>query len=103
MVYVSFCRQLNDFIGVRSGLPEDRRAELGNMVGDRLSRYVSLSPTGTRFKVKPRGYAGDNVMLQMVYDRAPQGESHLAKAVDALFLAMPATEAVRHRRRILHN
>jgi len=99
--YLSFCRQLNDIIGVRSGLPKQRREELGKFVGDRLASCVALGASGNRWKTKPRGYAGDNVSLQMIYDRIPQGDNHLAKAIDALFLTMPSTEAVRARRKIL--
>mmetsp|Transcript_57804 Transcript_57804/g.161314 ORF Transcript_57804/g.161314 Transcript_57804/m.161314 type:complete len:354 (+) Transcript_57804:101-1162(+) len=99
--YIRFCRQLNDLIGAPSQLPEQQRTELGALAGERLAPYVELAMSASRWRSKPRGYAGDDVSIQMIYDRRPSGDTSFAKAIDALFLEMPAAQAVRNRRRLL--
>lgn len=99
--YVSFCSQLNDLIGDRSIISVSRRAELGNLVCQDLSSYVASAASASRWRGKPRGYAGDDVSIQMIYDHRPRGEDAFTRAIDSLFLGMSAAQAVRNRRRIL--
>lgn len=100
-VYVSFCCRLNELIGYTSRLSAEHRARLGSVVGQRLSPYVKLAASGSRWRGKPRGYAGDDVSIQMIYDYRPSGEGLFAQTLDSLFLGMPAAQAVRNRRKML--
>lgn len=72
------------------------------LAGQRLSAYVKASPSASRWKSKPRGYAGDDVSIQMIYDhQSPLDHHDITTAMDALFLEMPAAHAVRTRRGLL--
>ncbi len=47
---------------------------------------------------KPRGYAGDYLTIQMMYDAVPHGEGHFGQAVDTWAMGQPCPRAVRNRR-----
>merc|ERR1719331_3397682 len=99
--YSGFCRQLNHLIGEESSLPERSRIELGKLASQCLSPYVARAASANRWQSKPRGYAGDDVAIQMIYDNCPKGEGDFAKVLDSLFLGMAAAQAVRNRRRLM--
>lgn len=100
-IYVNFCRQLNDLIGDQSKLSESQRANVGAFVCQSLSPYVLCAASASRWQSKPRGYAGDDVSISMIYDQQPSGDSSYDKVIDSLFLSMPAAQAVRNRRLML--
>lgn len=99
--YVSFCARLNDLIGDRSEICSKRRAELGELVSQRLSPYVACAASASRWQSKPRGYAGDDVSIQMIYDHQLHSKATFAQAIDSLFLGMSSAQAVRNRRCML--
>lgn len=47
---------------------------------------------------KPRGYAGDFLMMEAIYKNVPHGATPLGRWLDAWVLAQPGFEAVRNRR-----
>ena len=47
---------------------------------------------------KPRGYAGDFLMMEALYRRQPEGETHLERWMDTWALELPGFQAVRNRR-----
>lgn len=46
---------------------------------------------------KPRGYAGDMELMRMITTRAEWGTTNYAVALNEVFLALPAADAVRNR------
>ncbi|MBI3213659.1 MAG: class I SAM-dependent methyltransferase [Mycobacterium sp.] len=77
--------------------------ELGAYVFRETYPYFSLSPLIARSYTKPRGYAGDYLTLQMVYDDRPVGTDRLGRHIDRWFLGIPASRAVKNRRRLLRD
>lgn len=54
-----------------------------------------------RTNLKPRGYAGDSLMMRMVYEREFKGGSLFSKFMHRHPLDTPAAEAVRNRRAVI--
>ncbi len=63
--------------------------------------YFALSTLIDRSYTKPRGYAGDYLTLQMVYDDRADGVRRLGPYIDRWFLDIPASRAVKNRRQLL--
>jgi hypothetical protein len=52
---------------------------------------------------KPKGYAGDFKMMEMIYRKKPEGDGKLGVMVDSWCLETAAAKAVRGRRRLLRD
>lgn len=64
-----------------------------------LHRTMLEDPYIARCVEKPRGYAGDAVLIDMIYDRRPpQGTSERGAAIFDVTIGFPVAEAVRLRR-----
>ena len=60
--------------------------------------YMMESPLHARTNLKPRGYAGDSAMMEMLYRNDYEGESTFGKILHKHSSNAPAAEAVRFRR-----
>lgn len=97
------CDSLSEQIRVHL-LDDDPDAdELGAFVRTETYPYLGLSTLIDRSYTKPRGYAGDYLTLQMVYDDEPDGVRRLGPHIDRWFLGIPASRAVKNRRRLLRD
>jgi SAM-dependent methyltransferase len=94
-------RVLNDHIGDRAPCSPVVKDMVGRSVQQELLPYVWLTHTAERFYAKPRGYAGDAETIARIYANEPGGHGRLGPALDAAFLAQPAAQAVRNRRRLM--
>jgi hypothetical protein len=63
--------------------------------------YLMRSRFAERTYYKPKGYAGDFLMIEMIYKNAPQGDGKLGTLIDDWLLNSTAARAVRGRRRLL--
>ncbi|HBA55130.1 MAG TPA: hypothetical protein DCZ04_11945 [Syntrophorhabdus aromaticivorans] len=63
--------------------------------------YFMRSRFAERAYYKPRGYAGDFQMMEMIYNNEPAGDGKLGKLMDAWCLESTAARAVRGRRAFL--
>ena len=63
--------------------------------------YVMRSRMAERAYYKPKGYAGDFMMMEMIYADQPSGDGKLGEMLDRWFLRSNAAEAVRGRRKLL--
>ncbi|ROR03192.1 cyclic nucleotide-binding domain-containing protein [Desulfosoma caldarium] len=63
--------------------------------------YLMRSRFAERAYYKPKGYAGDYLMMEMIYRHEPSGDGKLGFLVDAWCLNAPASRAVRGRRSLL--
>ncbi|WP_051288607.1 class I SAM-dependent methyltransferase [Mycobacterium sp. URHD0025] len=99
----SACNALSDQIHIhlRTGTPGTD--EMGAFVHRETYPYLGLSTLIDRSYTKPRGYAGDYLTLQMVYDDQPDGVRRLGPYVDRWFLDIPASRAVKNRRKLLRD
>jgi extracellular factor (EF) 3-hydroxypalmitic acid methyl ester biosynthesis protein len=103
--------QLRDvFFSLQSGFDAHMRTitdvreleEVGAIVQREWLPYVMLATTAERCYAKPRGYAGDFLTIEMMYQNEGQGAGRLGPILDNLFLDMPACHAVRNRRGLMN-
>jgi len=52
---------------------------------------------------KPKGYAGDYMMMEMLYQNTPDGDGKLGIVIDSWCLNTPSAQAVRNRKKLLAN
>jgi len=78
----------------------DRWAEARRALHDHpLHRVLMEDPYTARAAHKPRGYAGDAELIDLIYDRTPpHGSSTRAVSMFSNSIAFPVAEAVRQRR-----
>jgi len=92
---------LNTEIGDLSGLSESVRDKIGAQLQREILPYILLTRIGERYYAKPRGYAGDFLTIEWVYENKPQGVGRLGPLLDRCFLNLMAAQAVRNRRGLL--
>lgn len=63
--------------------------------------YYMRSRFAERAYYKPRGYAGDFMMMEMIYQNNPDGDGKIGQLVDGWCLNSASARAVRGRRRLL--
>ena len=63
--------------------------------------YFMRSRFAERAYYKPKGYAGDFLMMEMIYKNRPNGDGKLGSLVDGWCLETDAAKAVRGRRELL--
>jgi SAM-dependent methyltransferase len=63
--------------------------------------YFMRSRFAERAYYKPKGYAGDYLMMEMIYRNQPDGDGKLGRLVDDWCLNTDAAQAVRGRRELL--
>jgi len=63
--------------------------------------YIHLTQMARRALAKPRGYAGDFLTINMMYEDCAGGVPPLGPVIDDLFLKRPCCRAVQNRRGLL--
>jgi SAM-dependent methyltransferase len=66
-----------------------------------LLPYIQLTEIGERSWSKPRGYAGDYLTIEMVYENRPKGVGRIGPLLDSCLLNRAGVKAVRNRRNLL--
>lgn len=94
-------RLSSQLLGDGSPLTPNMREQLGVQLQAELLPYILLTSTIERCYSKPRGYAGDYLTIEKIYQNQPQGAGRIGALVDRLFLELPAAVAVRNRRPLL--
>lgn len=97
----SFCVLINDHIGARSPEPEYMKEEIGKRIRLEMLPFVLQAHIAERMYSKPRGYAGDYLTIQKIYENRPSGTGRIGPLLDRCFLNEPAARAVRNRRKLL--
>jgi extracellular factor (EF) 3-hydroxypalmitic acid methyl ester biosynthesis protein len=92
---------LEEAAGDASTEPEEMREKIGLQAQKHLLPYILLTRTAERLYGKPRGYPGDFMTLEMIYQNAPRGTSRIGAALDRCFLQAPFAAAVRERRTLM--
>lgn len=99
--FLDFSELLNRELGDNAPVEQHLREELGARVKVEVLPYLLLTGTAERCYSKPRGYAGDFMSIEMIYQNSPNGSGRLGPALDDCFLQTPAAKAVRNRRGLL--
>ena len=96
-------RALDELLEALWGAATD--AEAKSLLEPRFRSLVNpfflQSATLRRTFEKPRGYAGDYLMMEALYRNTPEGDTPLARWMDQWALALPGFAAVRFRCRLL--
>ena len=92
---------LDETAGDRSAEPREVRDEIGRLAARELAPYLLLTDATRRCLTKPRGYAGDYLMIKQIYERQIGGVRPIGKLVDSCFMESPTAAAVRNRRGLL--
>ncbi|MEW5739777.1 MAG: class I SAM-dependent methyltransferase [Myxococcota bacterium] len=79
-------------------LSPEQQERHGFYFRQQLWPFIELAPFMARTNLKPRGYAGDAEMMQMIYDDAWEGSSSFAKVLHKHPVEHPGAQAVRNRR-----
>ncbi|MEM7232517.1 MAG: cyclic nucleotide-binding domain-containing protein [Planctomycetota bacterium] len=99
--YKEFARRAQDILRESSGLAESVRNRLGSRLRQELLPFLSMSENAERWHSKPRGYAGDYLAIQRIYENQEKGSGTMGPALDRCFLEVSAARAVRNRRELL--
>jgi CRP-like cAMP-binding protein/SAM-dependent methyltransferase len=97
----AFCESFNQELGDASTASPELRREMGLRVQQEILPYMLLTKNGERWYSKPRGYAGDFLSIEWVYEDRAEGAGRIGPALDRCFLDLPAAQAVRNRRGLL--
>ena len=100
-VFEELSSELSALLGPQSGLKESTRAELSQRAHIELLPWILLTDVTARMYTKPRGYAGDYLTIQKIYEDRAGGVGHLGPAIDRAFLDQPPAQAVRNRRTLM--
>ena len=92
---------MHKWLGDDSFLSEKERDQVGSRIRREMAPYLLIANLSNRMYTKPRGYAGDFLTIQHMYDQQPQGTNKVGKLIDNIFLNNPAANAVQNRRGLL--
>lgn len=117
--------QRNEAVGCPDAKTEERCGEVLGELNDSLSEFKqAMAGTGyeevmwghvfmevfpyfmrshfaERAYFKPKGYAGDFLMMEHIYANEPKGEGKLGEIIDGFCLGRPGSLAIRGRRKLL--
>ena len=99
--FVDFCRVVNSAIGDSSEESEAVKNELGARLQREILPFMLLTKTTERFYSKPRGYAGDFLTIERIYQNRAAGAGRIGPLLDRCFLNTPAAKAIRNRRALM--
>ena len=98
----TMAQSLADGVCLRTDLQDDIRAQLGIRIKRELLPFMLLTDTTERFYSKPRGYAGDFLTIDNVYNLRVSGSGRVGQILDACVVVHePASKAVRNRRQLI--
>ncbi len=80
----------------------EHRPLMWGYVFKELFPYFMRSRFAERAYYKPKGYAGDFMMMELIYRQEPDGDGKLGCLIDDWLLKQVPPQAVRNRRRLMH-
>jgi len=93
-----FIETLSDLKEIISSFSKNNHNLHGLYLRKQLWDIIICSEFMMRTNIKPRGYAGDSEMMQMIYENGYRGDSTFGKLLYKISLEHPASQAVRNRR-----
>lgn len=98
-------RMLTKLLNETLGDPcaESRAAveQIGLRVQQEFLPYMLLTENAARWYTKPRGYAGDFLSIEYIYENEARGTAAVGRLLDRCFLDLQAAQAVRNRRPLI--
>jgi SAM-dependent methyltransferase len=94
-------RLLNETLGDQTSAPSAVVEQLGLRAQQEFLPYMLLTENAARWYTKPRGYAGDFLSIEFIYEDEPRGKGALGRLLDRCFLDLKAAQAVRSRRPLI--
>jgi len=94
-------RYINEQIGDASSIEKHNRERIGAQLQRELLPYVLLTDSAERWYSKPRGYAGDFLAIEHMYQNKESGKGRIGALIDRCFLDSPPVKAARNRRGLL--
>jgi len=99
--FLRIVSQMNILLGIKSKLSEYRRTWVASLIQKKFLPFILMSSITKRCYTKPRGYAGDYLSTQMIYDNKPGGVNNIGRFVDKVVMMIPPIVSMRNRRQIL--
>ncbi len=93
--------KLHELEGMVYGFSREEHECHGYYFRRLLWNVIMCSPLMRRTNLKPRGYAGDYIMMKMLYENAYEGDSTFSKLMHKHPTEHPAAQAVRNRRKLI--
>lgn len=84
-----------------NGIPPDYMSLMWGYAFKELFPYFMRSRLAERAYYKPKGYAGDFQLIELIYRNQPDGDGKLGRLIDGWLLERVPCKAVRNRRRLL--
>jgi extracellular factor (EF) 3-hydroxypalmitic acid methyl ester biosynthesis protein len=94
-------RCMNEMIGDDADEDASLKQQIGAYVQEQFLPYLLLSDIGERIYSKPRGYAGDFLTIEKMYENRPRGAGFIGPVIDRCVLDASTSRAVRNRRKLL--
>ena len=96
-----FSLMINQTLCEEAHINEHVKTEIGRRLQREFLPYMLLTRIGERIYSKPRGYAGDFLTIEMIYQDAEEGVGRIGPLLDRCFLDEPPAIAVKNRRGLL--
>ena len=96
-----FTRYINQQIGDGSSMREQTKKDLGYLTQLEILPFLLLTEIAERAYSKPRGYAGDYITIQKMYENKGSGSGRVGPLLDRCFLDEPAAKAICNRRGLM--
>ncbi|TFH00943.1 MAG: class I SAM-dependent methyltransferase [Calditrichales bacterium] len=93
--------KLEELENLVQNFSNDEHERHGFYFRKQLWNIILSSAFMKRTNIKPRGYAGDSEMMQMVYRNCYEGDTIFAKLMHKHPMEHPASQAVRSRRKLI--
>ena len=93
--------KLDEFERVVQAFDREAHERHGFYLRKQVWNYLLCAPFMARANLKPRGYAGDSVMMSMIYENDYRGDSTFGKIMHKHPIEHPAASAVRNRRGLI--
>ena len=93
----------NRYADTLSTYPEEIHKDSIDFLRQKLNHIIYQSPFADRVFNKPRGYAGDYEMMNLIYKQENLGKSLFAQCLHRYYINEPAAQAVRNRSEYLVN
>lgn len=94
-------KKLDEFEYIVSDYSKKDHTRHGYYFRTQLWNLILCSPFMARTNIRPRGYSGDSVMMNMLYTNQYEGSTTFGKLMHKHPVEHPAAQAVRNRRNII--
>ena len=99
--FFSLLQIANASIGAQSSNNIELKKKVGKQLQAEILPFILLTQCALRGYAKPRGYAGDYLMIDSIYQNKGSGVGVVGPLIDQCFLDLKVCSAVRNRRHVL--